>query len=291
MNVEGRPRLTRSRGFIRGEFSACTGRRSDVVNRGDILMPPGPASPVTADPGVSVRSAMDLEVLIPAYNEAVRLPATLRRTVEFLATQPWRSRVVVIDNGSVDETAAVAREAVRPVGQVEISVIGCSRPGKGAAVRRGALTSASTFVGFFDADLATPIETLAATMLHLRQGATAVIASRHAPGARLVRPQPVGRGIGGAAFRRLTRQMVVGVHDTQCGFKFFERTAAQRAIRNTHLTGFAFDVELLANIQRAGGNIVELPVAWTDQAGSTFRPVRDGVSSFAGALALWAGSR
>jgi dolichyl-phosphate beta-glucosyltransferase len=258
----------------------------------DILMSrPGSAGLVTADEGVSLRSAMDLEVLIPAYNEAERLPATLRRTVEFLTTQAWRSRVVVIDNGSVDETAAVAREAVRPVGRVEVTVIGCSIPGKGAAVRRGALTSTSTFVGFLDADLATPIETLAATMLHLRQGATAVIASRHAPGARLVRPQPVSRGIGGAAFRRLTRHMVVGVHDTQCGFKFFERAAAQRAIRDTRLTGFAFDVELLANIQRAGGTIVELPVAWTDQAGSTFRPVRDGVSSFAGVLALWAGSR
>jgi glycosyltransferase involved in cell wall biosynthesis len=194
--------------------------------------------------------------------------------------------VVVVDNGSVDETAAIARAAVRSTGQVDVTVIGCSRPGKGNAVHRGLLTSGSPFVGFFDADLATPLETLVQTMHALQRGATAVIASRHAPGASFAKPQSFKRRLGGTAFRAITRTLVPGVHDTQCGFKFFQRHAIQRAVARCRTTGFAFDVELLAQIRRDGGTIAELPVAWTDQVGSTFHPVRDGVPSFAAVLSL-----
>lgn len=247
---------------------------------------PRPILRVIPAPSPLRRAAVDVEIIIPAYNEAGRLPRTLRETVAYLVDQPWHSRVVVVDNGSIDETAAIARSAVRPTGTVDIAVIGCSRPGKGNAVRRGLLTSGSPLVGFFDADLATPVETLAETVRLLDSGATAVIASRHAPGARFVRPQPLARRLGGAAFRALTRTMVPGVHDTQCGFKFFRRREVQLAVTRCRTTGFAFDVELLAQIERDGGSIVELPVAWTNHAGSTFHPVRDGISSFGAVLSL-----
>lgn len=233
-----------------------------------------------------LRSPVDLEVIIPAYNEAARLPDTLIRSVAFLADQPWRTRLVVVDNGSVDETVAVARAAVRPAGRVSIAVIGCSQPGKGAAVRRGIATSSSPMVGFFDADLATPVETLTETVAALGAGAAAVIASRHAPGARFVQSQPLGRRLGGAAFRATARRLVPGVRDTQCGFKFFARDAARAALSRCRSTGFAFDVEMLAQIRRAGGRIVELPVEWTDHAGSTFRPFRDGLASFGAVLRM-----
>lgn len=188
------------------------------------------------------RPSADLEIIIPAYNEADRLPRTLERTVAFLAAQPWDARVVVVDNGSVDDTAGVVRDvAARTGGLVPVDVIGCSRPGKGAAVRRGLATSNARYVGFFDADLSTPVETLTAAMFHLQTGAGAVIASRHAPGASFSQPQPLGRRLGGAAFRALSRSVVPGVHDSQCGFKFFERGVARRAIENCHLIGFAFD--------------------------------------------------
>jgi dolichyl-phosphate beta-glucosyltransferase len=233
------------------------------------------------------RSAADLEVIIPAFNEVDRLPLTLRRTVEFLGAQPWRSRVVVVDNGSVDDTpGAVWRFTDGLDGAVPVEVVGCARPGKGAAVRRGLLSSTSQFVGFFDADLATPVETLSTAMGHLQQGTTAVIASRHVTGASFVRPQPLGRRVGGAAFRLLARTLVCGVHDTQCGFKFFERDAVMRALVQCQTTGFAFDVELLQRIQHDGGSIVEIPVAWTDDTRSTFRPVRDGLASFGAVLQM-----
>ncbi|MFP3578574.1 glycosyltransferase [Arthrobacter sp. SIMBA_036] len=233
------------------------------------------------------RSPVDLEVVIPAYNEAERIPKTLIQTVDFLACHKWSSRVVVVDNGSVDETAAVVRRisgANRST--VPISVVGCSRRGKGAAVARGLLSGTSRFTGFFDADLATPLETLEAAMDHLERGAAAVIASRHAPGSTFVQPQHLGRRVGGTAFRVLTRSKVKGISDTQCGFKFFERDALTAAMVQCRTTGFAFDVELLQWLQRSGADIVELPVAWTDGESSTFRPFKDGAASFASVFQL-----
>lgn len=230
-------------------------------------------------------SGVLIDVVIPAFNEAERLPATVRTTVEYLARQPWSSRIVVVDNGSSDRTRAVAREAASG-SAVPVRVIGCSRPGKGAAVRRGMLASRARFVGFFDADLATPVETLDAAVRHLQAGATAVIASRYAPGASLVRRQPLGRRLGGAAFRRLAGSLVPGVSDTQCGFKFFERSAVAAALAQCRTSGFAFDLELLQRLVGAGGQVIELPVAWTDQPSSTFRPVQDGLTSFTATLSL-----
>jgi glycosyltransferase involved in cell wall biosynthesis len=241
------------------------------------------------------RPLADLDVVIPAYNEFARLPETLRESVRFLGEQPWRTRIVVVDNGSVDGTATAATEAVLrtapPDGRVTVEVIGCSRPGKGAAVRRGILHGRAPLVGFFDADLATPLETLPAAVAALDAGAAAVVASRHAPGARFVHSQPLGRRVGGQVFRTLAGSLVAGVADTQCGFKFFQRAAVRAAVVRCRTTGFAFDVELLARIQRDGGEVVELPVAWTDRAGSTFHPVRDGLASFRAVLALHGGVR
>jgi glycosyltransferase involved in cell wall biosynthesis len=227
------------------------------------------------------RSAVDLEVIIPAYNEAGRLPSTLSHTVDFLGSQSWDSRIVVVDNGSADDTGYVVRKMSALKSKVPISLIGCSRPGKGAAVRRGVLSGTSTYTGFFDADLATPLNTLTLAMEHLKLGVSAVIASRHSPGSSFVQRQQFGRRLGGAAFRVMTSSMVHGICDTQCGFKFFERGAITRSMVQCRTGGFAFDVELLRRLQDEGGRIVEIPVAWTDGAGSTFHPVRDGVASFA----------
>ena len=238
-------------------------------------------------PADRARPFVDVELIIPALNESARLPLTLERSVTFLRGQPWSSRLVVVDNGSVDDTPAVARRvAARLGGEVPVEVVGCSRPGKGAAVRRGLLSSSSRFVGFFDADLATPVETLTAAMAHLEAGAAAVIASRNLPGSSFVRPQQFGRRAGGAAFRLVSHGLVKGVRDTQCGFKLFERDAAVRALVRCRTEGFAFDVELLHRVQRNGGVIVELPIAWTDSPDSRFHPIRDGFPSFSAVLRM-----
>jgi glycosyltransferase involved in cell wall biosynthesis len=245
---------------------------------------PAPTAPPA---GAGPRPPADLEIAIPAYNEASRLPQTLRRTAQFLQDQAWSSRVVVVDNGSCDETADIARAIADTTdGSVPSDVVGCARPGKGAVVRRALLTSRSRYVGFFDADLATPVETLATAMTHLTRGAPAVIGSRHVPGALTVHAQPPARRLGGAAFRLLTRSMVKGIRDTQCGFKFFNREAVTHALVACRHTGFAFDVELLRQLQRSRLQIVEIPVAWSDAASSTFHPLRDGLPSFGAVLQM-----
>ncbi|MEJ2868905.1 glycosyltransferase [Actinomycetospora sp. OC33-EN08] len=238
----------------------------------------------TAEAGA--RTPVDLEVIIPAYNESGRLPATLAAMTAFLSEQPWTSRIVVVDNGSVDDTAAgvlhvTGRACNVATGWcVEAVAIGCSQAGKGAAVIRGLRTSRSRVVGFTDADLSTPLETFLPVMGALDHGAAAAIASRHAPGASIATKQPLGRRLGGNAFRMLSRPLLPGIHDTQCGFKFFDREAVQSALWKCRSTGFAFDVELLRHIRDDGGHIEEVPVTWTDTTGSTLRPVRDGLAAF-----------
>ena len=260
-----------------------------LPDRRAVLLTPADSLPrrhLSVRPSTAVaRPSADLEVAIPAYNEAARLPRTLHRTIDFLREQPWSSRIVVVDNGSSDETAEVTRAIARDADpNVPVDLVGCARPGKGAAVRRALLSSRSRFVGFFDADLSTPVETLAVAMAHLENGAASVIASRHTVGSSFVESQPAGRRLGGAAFRMMTRTVVKGVQDTQCGFKFFERHAVTQALAACRMTGFAFDVELLRQIQRNGHQIVELPIAWSHAGASSFRPWQDGIASFGAVL-------
>jgi dolichyl-phosphate beta-glucosyltransferase len=237
---------------------------------------PTPAFPAPI-PLTAVRTPVDVEVVIPAFNESSRLPMTLAAMVAFLADRRWTSRVVVVDNGSFDDTAAVAR-AVAGDG-VEVAAIGCAEAGKGASVLRGMRTSSSRFVGFTDADLSTPLSTLVPAVAALEAGAAAAIASRHAPGSTFAVPQPLGRRLGGQVFRTVTRPHVPGVSDTQCGFKFFDRVRVQAAIARCRDTGFAFDIELLRQIHHGGGRVVEIPVTWTEDPNSTLRPVRDGFAA------------
>jgi len=211
---------------------------------------------------------------MPSLNEAQRLPGTLTRTVAYLEAQPYSSSIVVIDNGSVDRTVDVASST--PCGRVPVSVIGCAQRGKGAAVRRGIDTSRARFVGYMDADLATPVETLDVVMPLLEAGSQAVVGSRRIDGAVLARRQPFLRSAAGLAFRMMTAMLLHGIEDTQCGFKFFAGDLARTVARQLSIDGFAFDVELLCAIARQGVLVTEIPVQWSDQEGSTLRVLTDG---------------
>ncbi|CAM5236740.1 glycosyltransferase [Streptomyces tanashiensis] len=231
-----------------------------------------------------VRPPVELELLIPAFNEQRRLPSTVAATVDYLTARPWSSAVVVVDNNSADGTLdVIGRFTDSPV---PVHAIGCSDQGKGAAVRRGIETSSARFIGFADADNATPVDTLDRVMRLLRAGHGAVIASRHAPGARLDVEQPLLRRGGGLLFRTLAHLSLPGVADTQCGFKFFAGPLARSIVRDCHIDGFAFDVELLARVVRAGRDVVEVPVVWHDVPGSTFSARRDGLRSMADLLRI-----
>lgn len=239
------------------------------------VLPPGILGSVREPdlPAAVLRAPCDLEILIPSLNEAHRLPKTLMRTIQYLEAQPYSSSIVVIDNGSFDQTSdLVARTRSR---HVSVVLTGCAQPGKGAAVRRGILTSRARFVGYMDADMATPIETLDIVM-PLLEDFPAVVGSRRINGATLVRRQPAHRVVSGMMFRAIANRVLPGVTDTQCGFKFFAGDLARTVARRLRIDGFAFDVELLRAIIDIGMPIKEIPVVWSDQEGSTLRAVRDG---------------
>ena len=219
-------------------------------------------------PTTLLRPPCYLEVLIPARNEARRLSQTLISTVRYLEAQPYSSSVVVIDNGSVDQTSDLVARTWSD--RVPVHLTGCAQPGKGAAVRRGILTSRAQFIGYMDADLATPIETLD-VVVPLLSEFPVVVGSRRARGAILVRRQPAHRIATSLIFRAVASMVVQGLADTQCGFKFFDGDVARAAARGLRIDGFAFDVELLRALSNMGLLLKEIPVTWTDRDESTLR--------------------
>lgn len=224
---------------------------------------------------VTGQAVLDLEVVVPAFNEQDRLSGTLSALTSALAGLPVASGVLVVDNGSIDATAEITR-ATASRSPVPVRLVGCSRQGKGAAVRRGMLGSEARWIGFCDADLATSCEALSRVVVELLEGADVVIGSRRHHGAHLVVPHGPVRRAGSIAFHRLVRDLVPGVTDTQCGFKFFRREVARAVFTACTCSGFAFDVEVLALAAHHGASVVEVPVEWTAQSGSTFRVLQHG---------------
>ncbi|WP_432826338.1 glycosyltransferase [Dactylosporangium sp. CA-092794] len=251
---------------------------------------PDNSEPAHAAGGVSgplisdvARPAVDLEVIIPAYNEEDRISTTLQDVAREIARLPCSGGIVVVDNGCTDRTADVADRA-RVV--LPVRVIGCSRRGKGAAVRRGILTSRARWVGFCDADSSTPAELIPRAAELLFTGHRIVVGSRYCSGGRLLVRQPLIRRLGSLGFRSLSRGMVGDLSDTQCGFKFFEAALARQLFTQSRLSGFAFDLELLALAHRSNIPITELPVDWTEHGGSTLRLVKDGSRAYLELISL-----
>jgi glycosyltransferase involved in cell wall biosynthesis len=222
----------------------------------------------------SPRAQVDLEVVIPVYNEEARIAETLQALVAYLEQQRFSSSVVVVDNGCADRT--LDRVDALSTSRVPIRVIACANKGKGAAIRRAMVSTQARWIGFCDADLATPIETIGPVTELLEAGHPIVIASRRVAGASIVTTQPVVRRFGGMVFRSLAALVVDGIADTQCGFKFFEAHVAKMLFARSQASGFAFDVEILALARRDGLTVTEVPVAWTDIHGSSLNAFVDG---------------
>jgi dolichyl-phosphate beta-glucosyltransferase len=224
-----------------------------------------------------------LTIIIPAYNEERRLPPTLDKIAAFLRGQPYRSEVLVIENGSRDATSAVteafAAKHVRPEDPFVVTLMHSS-PGKGAAVRHGMLNGQGEYLFICDADLAMPIEEIAKFLPPtLPRGAYDIaIASREARGAVRI-DEPVYRHVMGRVFNFLVRVLAVsGIQDTQCGFKMFTREAAQLAFPLQQLNGWSFDVEVLYIARRHHLRLIEIPIRWYYQSDSRVRPVQDTIN-------------
>ncbi len=218
--------------------------------------------------------APDLTLVIPCYDEAARLPATLRRSIEYLRRERPAFEILVVDDGSRDATAAVAREVLEREGCGRVIELPRNR-GKGAACRAGALAARGRQVLLCDADLSTPIEEERRLRRALEGGASVAIGTRAHPEARIVVRQPRGRESAGRLLNRLLRLFgLTDLRDTQCGFKLFRREAARALFERARIDGFLFDVEILRLARRRGLAIAEVPVEWRNDPDTRVRPLR-----------------
>lgn len=220
-----------------------------------------------------------LSVIVPAYNEALRLEASLQRVVAYLDSQPFSSEILVVDDGSTDETATVARNYAGEHATVRILRYGVNR-GKGHAVRVGMTEANGQLLLLCDADLSTPIEELEKLAAFVEQGYDVVIGSRALPDSDLRVHQPWLRERLGRTFNVLVRILGVrGFADTQCGFKLFTRRAARDVFPKLFTDRWVFDVEALLVAQMMGYKILEVPVVWVNSPGSKVNVWGDAAST------------
>lgn len=232
-------------------------------------------------------TGMDVSVVVPAYNEAKRLPGSLSRVLSYLDGHCRdRAEVIVVDDGSTDDTASLVERVVSCDSRVRLLRNGRNR-GKGFSIRRGVLASRGDLVLTTDADLSAPIEEFEKLYFAIRDGADIAVGSRAIEGAQIELRQPAVRRTLGRLFNLIVRTLVVpGIADTQCGFKLFRRSAALEVYGRCQLDGFATDVEALYIARRLGITVKEIPVRWRHAEGSTVRPLRDGLRMCADVLAM-----
>jgi glycosyltransferase involved in cell wall biosynthesis len=225
-----------------------------------------------------------LSVVVPAYNEELRLPDTLAQILAYLDRQSYSSEVVVADDGSTDATAAVVERMAER--RANLRLLRLDHRGKGFAVRAGALAARGDYVLLCDADLAVPIEEWERLRRFLTAGYDVVIGSREGLGARR-EGEPWYRHLMGRVFNLIVRIVAVGgIQDTQCGFKALRREVASDVFNRVRIYGedaprvhgaavTAYDVELLYLARRRGYHIAEVPVPWRYGTETKVSPLRD----------------
>lgn len=216
-----------------------------------------------------------LSVIIPAYNEEMRLPATLSSVHEFLSQRKEPFEIIIVDDGSRDGTASIVRKFQAQHQGVNL-ISYKPNQGKGHAVRTGMLAAGGDLLLLNDADGASPISELPRLEEAIAKGASVAIGSRAKPGADTRVNALAHRKHIGNTFNFIVQSLVVpGIYDTQCGFKLFKREAGRELFAVSRLTGYAFDVELLYLARLKGLEIAEIPINWTNITGSKVNLLSD----------------
>lgn len=220
---------------------------------------------------------IEISVVIPAYNESTRLPATLQSLLSFLQQDGRSAEIIVVDDGSTDETSAQVRRVAAAHPHVRLIRLPQNR-GKGFAVRTGIVNAVGSRVLFADADGATPFEELYRLEKRLNAGAMIAIGSRALRDADTKLEARLHRRVLGRMFHAVVRSFATGgFKDTQCGFKLFESNAAHDLFSRMRMSGYSFDVEVLVMALRTGYEVAEVPINWVHQPGSKVRVLRDGL--------------
>lgn len=227
-----------------------------------------------------------VSIVVPAFNEAKRIGATLRRITEYARVRLPAWEIVVVDDGSMDDTSGAARAAVD--GDVPLRILrNDPNRGKGWSFRLGAMESRHEYVLMTDADLSTPIEELERLAAHASPRAV-VIGSRGLAESRLEVRQPIYRETMGKVFNGIVQFLLLpGVHDSQCGFKLFGREVVETVVPRLRTERFAFDVELLALAIRSGFEVREVPVRWRNDERTRVHAIKDSASMLRDVIRIW----
>jgi len=219
----------------------------------------------------------EYSIVIPAYNEAARITNALESVVGCIRSHGWNAEVVVVDDGSRDETAPIVRQFAAHEPRIRLLQNPGNR-GKGYSVRNGMLQALGEIVMFTDADLSAPIEEAEGLFSALAAGADIAIGSRWLERTRQTIRQPLYRQFFGRCFNAVTR-MIMGLPfaDTQCGFKAFTRAAAQTVFQLQTIERWGFDPEILFIALKRGYKVVEVPVSWAHDERTRISYLKDGI--------------
>jgi dolichyl-phosphate beta-glucosyltransferase len=221
-----------------------------------------------------------LSVLIPCFNEELRLPRTIEQIERYLDATGISYELILVDDGSTDGTRKVMDAAATHHASVRIDALPNNR-GKGRALAEGVSAARGTEILITDADLSTPIEELEKLQAALDKGAGVAIASRALRGSRVEVSQPVYRVLMGKAFNLIVQLVLLpGIWDTQCGFKLFRADVAKDAFGALTTDGFGFDPEVLFRAKKRGVRIAEVPVVWRNSAPTKVSPIRSSFDMF-----------
>ena len=218
--------------------------------------------------------SLDVSIVIPTFNEANRLGATLERIVAFSKSYPSKVDVIISDDGSVDGTCSLAGgfEA-----DLSIRVLRLPHRGPGNAIAQGVLSTDADWIVLSDADGPVPFDTIGAMIQHAQSHEVDVLSGRRVgPGAVIQHPQPLYRRCMGVAWRAFVRRGVgLPFIDPQCGFKLFRGSVSRTIFAETRSTSFGIHVEAMLLARAFGYTFEEFPVVWGDRDGSKIRPIRD----------------
>ncbi len=222
---------------------------------------------------------MKLSVIIPAFNEGERIAPTLESIAEYLKNQEYDSEVIVVSNGSTDNTVEVAESFNRKIKNLRV-LDTPAKGGKGYAVQKGMLKAQGDFAVFLDADNATKIQEMDHFWKYFEQGYDVVIGSRALPASVITNKQPWYRVLIGKGGNLLIQALLLpGIKDTQCGFKAFSKKARKSIFPYLTIYAWGFDFETLAVARSKGFNIKEEPVTWHDDGDSKVKPVDAAIST------------
>jgi dolichyl-phosphate beta-glucosyltransferase len=222
-------------------------------------------------------TAPELSIVIPAYNEELRLPVSLAQVSAYIRASGRETEVIVVDDGSTDGTATVTESFQSEMPFLRMISNGKNR-GKGYSVRHGLLESFGEIVMFTDADLSAPIEEAEGLFAALRDGADIAIGSRWLERTRQTIRQPLYRQFFGRCFNAVTRAIMgLPYADTQCGFKAFTRAAAQTVFQLETIERWGFDPEILFIARKRGFKVVEVPVSWAHDERTRISYLKDGI--------------